>query len=242
MSIPYETLYGVSFGGKHSFREYGLLPLSKPVISPPAVKTYYVEVPGADGSIDLTEALTGYVTYGDRTGKFDYQLYAPKDEWLNVYNQIVSDLHGKAMDVVLDDDDKYYYHGRLSVGSLNVDKNKAKIQITGTFKSGRYAFDTTSGNDWLWNPFDFESDVAREYYQIRVKGEKQVTLIGSDLVVNPVFTLVSGAVGIKYNGGQYNLHSGDNAFANIVLTSTGVTVTLFGNGSVTISYKIGGGD
>lgn len=240
MSNVYENRYGVTFNGLHSFRNYKLLPTSAPVITPPEVKTYYVEVPGADGSLDLTEVLTGYPTYGDRKGKFNYQFYAKKSEWYNVYNDIVHDLNGVQADVILDEDAQYYYKGRLSVGEPTFGKYKATIQITGTFKSEKYVLDSYSGNDWLWDPFDFENGIAREYYQIPVRNSKTVTLIGSELIVCPTFHLDSGNLNLTVDGVTYRLSLGDNIFLNVLLKEEEKQVTFTGRGVVTITYRIGG--
>ena len=42
-----------------SYDDFGLIQKSAPEVTPPAPKTNYVDVPGANGSIDLSEALTG---------------------------------------------------------------------------------------------------------------------------------------------------------------------------------------
>ena len=60
---------GVTFGTKHSYRDWGLLLKSRPVISPPSPKTVYVDIPGSNGVIDLTESLTGDVKFDNRTIK-----------------------------------------------------------------------------------------------------------------------------------------------------------------------------
>lgn len=240
MSNKYETQYGVTFNGLHSFRNYRLLPTSAPVITPPEVKTHYIEVPGADGSLDLTEALTGYPTYGDRKGTFNYQFYAPKSEWYNVYNDIVHDLNGVSADVILDEDAQYYYKGRLVVGTPTYGKYKATIQITGTFKSDKYVNDEYSGNDWLWNPFDFNNGIAREYYKIHVRNSKTVTLIGSELIVCPKFTLESGYMSVTVDDKAYPLTLGDNIFLNVLMGEEEKQVTFIGYGVVTITYRIGG--
>lgn len=238
--MMYETRYGVTFNGKHSFRNYRLLPTAMPVISPPEVKTFYVEVPGADGSLDLTEVLTGYPTYGDRTGEFEFQIYAPKEEWYDVYNNVIHDLNGISADVSLDEDPEYYYKGRLTVGVLEADKFTARIPITGVFSANKYVDETLTGNDWLWDPFDFENGIAREYYKIYIRDEMTITLIGSELLACPNFKLVSGFLKVIANGHEYVLHSGDNLFADIVLTEEDLDIKLRGRGVVTITYRVGG--
>lgn len=57
---------GVTFGNYHSYKAWGLK-LKEIKIGLPEVKTSYVEVPGMNGSLDLTEATFGGVTYGMRT-------------------------------------------------------------------------------------------------------------------------------------------------------------------------------
>jgi len=242
MSNKYETRYGVTFNGHHSFRDYHLLPTSAPMITPPEVQTFYVNVAGADGSLDLTEVLTGYVNYGDRKGEFNFQIYGDRSDWYNVYNEIVHDLHGKRADVILDEDAQYYYKGRLTVGNPTFGKHTANIKITGVFSSNRYVQDSYSGNDWLWNPFDFDNGIAREYYQIRIRNSKTITLIGSEIIVCPVFTLDSGYLSLTTGGNTYQLQAGDNIFLNVLLTENNLDVTFTGNGVVTITYRIGGVD
>lgn len=50
--------------GRINTKNYGLIVAPYEIPMPPA-KTDYVEVPGRDGSLDMTEAL-GTVRYGDR--------------------------------------------------------------------------------------------------------------------------------------------------------------------------------
>ena len=74
MSNVYETYLGTTFkvGGvsRHSFGYFGLYPHERPEIPPAEPKTHYVEIPGADGSIDMSEWPQGYMTYKNRKGKF----------------------------------------------------------------------------------------------------------------------------------------------------------------------------
>ena len=62
---------GVTFGTNHSYKAWGLK-LKEIKIGLPEVKTSYVEVPGMNGSLDLTEATFGGVTYGMRTLEFSF--------------------------------------------------------------------------------------------------------------------------------------------------------------------------
>ena len=65
-------MMGVIFGEKHSYRDWGLVLKSRPVISPPTPKTKLIQVPGSDRVIDLTESLTGAVHYELRQMSFEF--------------------------------------------------------------------------------------------------------------------------------------------------------------------------
>ena len=56
---------GVLFNNIHSFYDLDLI-LSAVEVPPAIPKMVYVDIPGADGSLDLTEA-HGEVKYNDRT-------------------------------------------------------------------------------------------------------------------------------------------------------------------------------
>ena len=69
--------FGLAIDGKHT-TEYGLKMLSM-YIPQPAVKTNLISVPGASGSIDLSE-VTGQRCYENRSGlKFEFVLMESND-------------------------------------------------------------------------------------------------------------------------------------------------------------------
>ena len=51
---------------------YQMVLLDGYTLEPPKPKTYTVDIPGGNGVIDLTEALTGDVSYSNRTQKFTF--------------------------------------------------------------------------------------------------------------------------------------------------------------------------
>lgn len=158
MSNVYLNRYGATFGTKHSFRDYSLLPASPPIIEAPEPKLYTVDIPGMNGVLDLSEALTNSVTYNMRNATFEYLYYGTRDRWYYVYKTILDDLHGKSMQVVLDEEPDMIYSGRLTVTGTEMDgrSNKFKLTIEGTFEPWPTAL-TNTGNDWLWDPFNFET-------------------------------------------------------------------------------------
>lgn len=121
---------GVRFGLKHSYNEWGLMLVEKPVISPPKPQIKLVKVPGSDTVIDLTESLTGSVQYETRKITCEFVIIGKKDRWAKTYTDILAQLHGKRMQITMDDDPNYYYTGRVTVGDMSCGVMEAKLSIT----------------------------------------------------------------------------------------------------------------
>lgn len=80
----------------------------------PKPKTYTVDVPGGNGCIDLTEALTGDVAYKNRDAELVLAVPHPEN-WERSKSKIYSFLHGRRLPFTLGVDPGYTYTGRFSV-------------------------------------------------------------------------------------------------------------------------------
>lgn len=132
---------GVTFNGKHSYWDWNLLLKGFPVVSPPEPKTKIVEVPGTDAVIDLSEVLTGKVHYKQRKIKCHFTLYCQRDKWEEVYTNILNHLHGKTIEIILDDDNEYAYTGRAKIESWVPEAHTADVVITADvepYKTARF--------------------------------------------------------------------------------------------------------
>ena len=87
-------------------------------LDPPEPKTYTVDVPGGNGVIDLTEALTGDVAYKNRHMAFDFACVFP-DSFEEVKTAVSNYLHGRRFDFSLSWDPGYTYRGRFTVSSYS---------------------------------------------------------------------------------------------------------------------------
>ena len=131
-------MLGMMFNNKHTHRTWGLLLKKRPYISPPEPKTKVVEVPGSDTILDLTESLTGRVQYGKRQGKFEFYVMGGRSKWPAVYSAVMNDLHGKRVEIILEDDPNYYYVGRVKVDELESDRAAATIVISAVLEPYKY--------------------------------------------------------------------------------------------------------
>lgn len=105
-------------GGIDLSVRYRMVLLDGYELNPPEPKTYTVDIPGGNGVIDLTEALTGDVVYNNREQKFTFVVIDVED-FEKVKTEVSNFLHGKEFDYTMTMDPGYTYHGRFSVESYS---------------------------------------------------------------------------------------------------------------------------
>ena len=120
---------GITFDSTHTYRDWGLYLNTRPVVAPPEVRTKYLDIPGTNGSLDLTEIL-GQVTYKPRNFNVTLVAIRNRENWDSIYSTVMEYLHGRRRTMVLDDDPLYSWSGRFNVDSITYGNKTCKI---GTF-------------------------------------------------------------------------------------------------------------
>lgn len=118
---------GVRFGNYHSYDDFSLI-LTQKTIGTPTPKTETIDIPGGDGVLDLTEFF-GEVKYNNRQLSFEFSTIVPKEEFMNLFSRVQNALHGKKMNIVLDDDNEWCYTGRITVAEWKAEKSIGKLTI-----------------------------------------------------------------------------------------------------------------
>lgn len=106
---------GVTFGNYHTWADWGLFQTGPASLSIPVVQTNYVEVPGRNGLLDLSTALTGEVIYKTRDLSIPFMSLAGPEDWPDLYSRILNAIHGQDLKIVLDEDPDYYFTGRVAL-------------------------------------------------------------------------------------------------------------------------------
>lgn len=112
----------------HTLRDWGLAIGNNNCIGDPVQETFYLDVPGADGCLDYSEALTGRPIFKQRPieitlgGKMDRRL---RNSFISRIRIL---LHGKRVRIVFDDFPGYYWEGRVEVTGFD------RMREIGTFK------------------------------------------------------------------------------------------------------------
>ena len=101
--------HSITIGDKNTWRDFRLIPSSRPTIASPEVKTTFVEVPGADGQLDFTEALDNKIHYGVREGSWERKQIILLDEMDAYPNQ--------------------YWTGRIMLNEFASDEHHSKVTI-----------------------------------------------------------------------------------------------------------------
>lgn len=234
--------YSITFGEKNTWDEWALMPIKAGRIefATPEVKRESVEIPGSDGELDMSEVLTGYPVYENRKGSIKFRFFDNGTPVRTRWNQLKNYLHGRRMTAVIEDDDEYFYEGRFMVGDLEWAKrgNWADTEISYDVKPYKLEFATSLG-DWLWNPFNFETGIIREYDEIVVDGEETVTVVGSRKPTVPRFIVTGGALTLSLGTDLYDLPVGTTVLPQIILMDEEYEMIFTGTGTVSIEFRGG---
>ena len=236
--INKNTGFGATINGLHTYRDFGLVVSNTDVVGTPTVKTNIIDVPGSSVRIDLTETLTGKAEYEGRTLTFTLGKTAKIDAWDTLFRTFLNKFHGSSVKVILDSCPEYYFKGRASVDSF--ERSRSLGSFTLTVDADPYRYDiTTSAEDWLWDSFNFETGIIREYKNISVSSSYTLTVPGSDVPVTPSFT-VSGLSGSGYvtcGSTRYTLKNGTNKFSDLVIPTSGATLRFTGTFTLTVNFQ-----
>ena len=251
--IHFAVIPRVGYGDTEEFDTYEnwhLIPTTRPVINPPGVKTNFVDVPGADGHLDLTDLLTGYPFYESRTGSIEFAVEPNSGEyWSGIYANIMRAIHGRKGKMTLDDDLAFYYEGRFSISSWKSDKNYSIVTVD--YDVDSYKLELWSSiEDWLWDPFDFEQSIIQEGCKdVRIDvadgaAPKVIEILGMDRPVVPRITCkIDAGKTMKVQAPSYNkqvtLKNGENNSPYIVLHGEVVQLKFWGYGTVTVEFRRG---
>lgn len=107
----YLTVEGVDL-----YEAFGLVLTNESVLGPPKLKRYEVDVPGGNGSIDLTDAVSGDALFEDREHSLVLRMeVVGPEEFERVKTEVSNMLHGRRLSYELATDPGYAYEGRFEV-------------------------------------------------------------------------------------------------------------------------------
>ena len=219
--------------------QWHLVPSAPPVVNPPSVKTKELDNPGGDGILDLTESVTGFPLYGQRSGSWEFKLLNGWDKWTAVHEDILNTIHGKNIQVILKDDPNWYYNGRMTINEWKSDSGRNTLTLDYNFDPYKLSLATSISDDWLWDPFSFVDGIIRYYGEITVSGLTPVQIIGGYKAVHPIITTDSAMTVRLDDGPTINLKTGVQKVYNITVTRGEHYLYFNGNGKASLRMQIG---
>lgn len=208
---------GVIINGEDSFYRWGLILGANYTVERPQKKEVWQDIPGANGALDYSEALTGRPVYNMRTlslplvsGRNDADL---DDAYIDLTNWHA----GTTAHVTLPWDTDHYYHGTLRVGSMQ-DYNGGTIPLTLYAQPYRYRI----------YPTIVKKSITTSPVTIVLKNEQ--------MPVIPTITL-SAAATIVFKGVTYSVAAGTSRNVNMVLDEGNNVFEVTGSSAGTITFQ-----
>lgn len=204
--------YGVIFNGKHSYRDFGLIMLSKnrPILPEP--KIIVDEVPHLDGDYDYSECNPdGRTKYKPRTHEIEFSLKERDPALVRIKaHEIASWLACGEQQLIYDDETAVFYLARVA-NKLDLENQILSVK--------RFTV------QWKCRPFGFSVVQSSEQIQF---GQGLMLGYGYRLDMVPLVFEVAGAKTLNvYNPGRYvkPLIRITGSLTNISFVANGKTLT-----------------
>lgn len=212
---------GIAFDDVHTFDDLNLVLSDCPDMPPAKAKTTYIDIPGADGSLDLSE-VHGEVKFSDRENKYTFTMHpAETMTWEEKMQEVSNLLNGKRCKMTLDKDEDYFWDVRATVDSYKSDKNLHQIVI-----SVRAL------------PYKFKQNITSRTVQL--SGVSQtINLTNGRKSVCPSIECSNDNTVIVFGGATFDLSAGKHEILDIQFVEGTNTLTVSGSGTVTFSYQEG---
>lgn len=203
----------------NTFLDWDLI-LTRKDVSLPEPKINTVELEGMDGSLDLTEALTGYVTYKDRIISASFWTdHGTRQDREALLRKIRQALHGRKVKIVEPDDPDHYFNGRVKITSE--ENNLAYMEIS---------------IECICDPYRY---TINDIVNTSIVSTVPIDLVinnGGSKTITPTIT-ANGSVTLIFGDVEISLTTGDYTVVDIRLEPGPNVITIFGSGSVTFTHK-----
>lgn len=244
-----ELTYGISIyvedSGEtyHTLDDWDLALGNNNYIGDPEMETTYIQVPGRTGLIDATEVISGRRIYKKRSLEFELGGIRDRLDWDGVISAFRNNIDGRVCRLTLDNDRNYYWRGRAYIKGFD------RFRDLGTFSlavptADPYKYSkTSSAEPWLWDPFNFETDMITYIGAITVVGSASVTIPHGHMATSPelvVSDMTSLTFTVTANGMTYPLIVGTNRVPSILVGGdTDIELEFTGDAKIQIVYRSG---
>lgn len=228
---------GITFNGKHSYNDFGLV-LEEKKINPPAKTKVLDTVPYMNSQYDFsTVGTNGEQVYGTRiiTVKLALLCYT-MEQLYTVYSQVLEWLMDAGQGVLIFDFmyDFYFLAEVQEAPSLDEFVDNGDLSIT--FVCEPFKYSTSYMGDGAWDNINFLTDYMQDTNEFNISGSTTITMYNNGRLKAPVINC-SSAMTVTFNGQTYNLLQGDNKLWGLKLQNGKNDLVFSGNGTVKILFR-----
>lgn len=225
MSVTYNGAHSVAFLSlssagvvtvTKSWDDLFLIPAKRLSVTPAQPNYSIVSIPGSNSYIDISQKISGALTYGRRSGSWefyvDHDMYSG---WAYSQRRINALLNGKRLVCVLKDDPAYPYSGRIVMKEWQDEAEYSRVVIDYDFD---YEYDESIPSSRIPEIVNWVSGDDGSGTAVLVRAqEKVVSPTVTQLIVKPDFLLGYNYLGkVTINEVPYQVTSnsggGDTAF------------------------------
>lgn len=228
----------------HTLDDWGLAIGNNNYIGDPQQHLDYISVKGRNGLLDVSEALTGRPTYSNREINVSLGGIRNRTNWDTVISDLRNKIDGKQIKLIFDNDPSFYWFGRCHIEGFD------RMRDLGTFnlsipQADPYKYNVQAFNeDWLWDPFNFETSVVTDASEHTVDGHLEILIPYGTMPVSPtiiVTDIVGGLTVQKYGDSRIiELKLGENKVYSITVNDEKESILMFdGQGTFSINYRGG---
>ena len=205
---------GIYINGKHTGNDMNLVMTEKD-IGEPVAQTYKVDVPGRNGSLDLSEFLTGDIRYSNRPLNFKFIADGSREKILTAIDEMMM-FHGQQAEIISDDYLNYFYRGRISISHKD----------NGCYAEFEMSVDA--------EPFRMAR--RKSIFSYTVETSKECLILNNGMSIVPTIT-TTAAVTIIRNDQRVSISAGHSYIDEFFKLQHGTnTFTIEGNATVTFEF------
>lgn len=199
------------------YKKYGLILTSK-TIEPAEPRLLFVDVPGRDGLLDITDTIGG-IKYKNRKIILNFSMIGNHLQNMRVFGQFSNDFNGRKVFPSFSEDIDYYYDARVEKITFEQTSNNV-AEVTMTITAFPYA----------QTKEDFEAKSEDSIDDVEIVCSRMPTV--------PTIIIEQGSADITFEGKTYHLEQGTYAIQTIVMHEGINTFHVEGN-EVVFKYKKG---
>lgn len=204
----------------NSYHDFKLI-LAPFTPTPAEPQTNFLEVPGRDGYLDLTEA-NGEVKFKSREFVFRFTVVPDDTRTFDcITSEVSKALNGLRCNIRIERDSSYYWQGRCSVSEYAQDRNIGQIEVRATV-----------------DPYKLRDYPRTERFSLSANPTRRNIWVEGRMPVVPVFESSNGAT-IEFDGVAYTIGAGTHKIPAIRLKEGTNLIEVSGDGSLTMTYQEG---